>query len=85
MGVFNDAGELQEIVGTVTASGTYDGQPVIFLGKESYLLSSVMAVGRLPESVSADPIPETDNNTNSDTTVDSGDMDDADSSDSVEV
>ena len=85
VGVFNDAGELQEIVGTVTASGTYDGQPVIFLGKESYLLSSVMAVGRLPESVSADPIPETDNNTNSDTTVDSGDMDDADSSDSVEV
>ena len=86
VGVYNDVGELQEIVGTVTASGTYDGQPVIFIGNESYLLSSVMAVGRLPESVSADQIPETDNsNTNSNTTVDNGDMDDAvDSSDVVE-
>lgn len=85
VGVYNDVGELQEIVGTVTASGTYDGQPVIFIGNNSYLLSSVMAVGRLPEGVSADQIPETGNsNTNSDTTVDSGDMDDADSSDVVD-
>lgn len=86
VGVYNEEGALQEIVGTVTASGTYDGQPVIFIGNESYLLSSVMAVGRLPESVSADPIPEGDSsNTDSDTTVDSGDTDDAaDSSDLVE-
>lgn len=85
VGVYNDLGELQEIVGTVTASGTYDGQPVVFIGNNSYLLSSVMAVGRLPESVSADQPPETDNsNTNSDTTVDSDDMDDVDFSGSVE-
>lgn len=85
VGVYNDLGELQEIVGTVTASGTYDGQPVVFIGNNSYLLSSVMAVGRLPESVSADQTPETDNsNTNSDTTVDSDDMDDVDFSGSVE-
>ena len=84
VGVYNDMGELQEIVGTVTASGTYDGQPVIFIGKDSYLLSSVMAVGRLPESVSADQVPESDS-TDSDTTVDTGDKDDAvDSSDLVE-
>ena len=83
VGVYNDLGELQEIVGTVTASGTYDGQPVVFIGNNSYLLSSVMAVGRLPESVSADQLPET-GNTNSDTTVDSDDMDDVDFSGSVE-
>ena len=78
VGVYDDQGQLQELVGTVTASGTYDGEPVIFIGNNSYLLSSVMAVGRLPESVSADPVPGTgDNNTDSDTTVDSGDMDDA--------
>ena len=92
VGAYNDKGELQEIVGTVTASGTYDGQPVIFLGNESYLLSSVMAVGRLPQSVTPDALPDTDNTTedsnNSDippventdpdqNTVDNGDMDDA--------
>ena len=92
VGVYNDKGELQEIVGTVTASGTYDGQPVIFLGNESYLLSSVMAVGRLPQSVTPDALPGTGNTTedsnNSDippventdpdqNTVDNGDMDDA--------
>lgn len=49
VGVRDEEGNLQEIVGTVTASGTYDGQPVIFIGDKSYLLSSIMAVGRLPE------------------------------------
>lgn len=85
VGVYNDVGELQEIVGTVTASGTYDGQPVVFLGNQSYLLSSVMAVGRLPQSVAPDQIPESGTNNSNppvedvqpDTTVDSGDMDDA--------
>lgn len=83
VGIYNDVGELQEIVGTVTASGTYDGQPVIFIGNESYLLSSVMAVGRLPQSVPSDKVPETDELPDAvefpntlDTTVDSGDMDD---------
>ena len=72
-------------MGTVTASGTYDGQPVIFLGNESYLLSSVMAVGRLPQSVTPDSLPDTNNTTDdsdlppaeNQNTVDNGDMDDA--------
>lgn len=75
VGTYTKEGELQEIVGTVTASGTYDGQPVIFLGSESYLLSSVMAVGRLPESVSADQIPETEG----DAGAENGGTDDAES------
>ena len=38
-----------EIVGTVTATGTYNGQQVIFLGERYFPLSSIMAVGRLPD------------------------------------
>ena len=48
VGVKDEEGNLQEIVGTVTAAGTYDGHPVIFIGDKSYLLSSIMAVGKLP-------------------------------------
>lgn len=49
VGVYNqETKKIEEIVGTVTATGIYDGQQVIFLGDKSYTLSSVMAVGRLP-------------------------------------
>lgn len=39
----------EEIVGTVTATGTYNGQQVIFMGDKYYPLSSIMAVGTLPD------------------------------------
>ena len=39
-----------EIVGEVTATGTYNGQQVIFIGDKYYPLSSIMAVGTLPET-----------------------------------
>ena len=42
-------GELQEIVGPVTATGTKDGQHVIFINGEYYYLNEIMAVGRLPK------------------------------------
>lgn len=42
-------GKLEEIVGTVTATGTYGGEQVIFLDGVSYKISDIMAVGRLPE------------------------------------
>ena len=42
-------GELQELVGTVTATATKDGQQVIFMDDEYYYLNEIMAVGRLPE------------------------------------
>ena len=48
VGVYNEKGELKEIVGEVEGAGTYDGQQVIFIGGKSYLLSSIMAVGTLP-------------------------------------
>ena len=49
LGVYDDEGELQEIYGMVEGAVTYDGQQVIFVGGKSYLLSSIMAVGKLPE------------------------------------
>lgn len=50
--------ELQEIVGTVTGTGTLDGEQVVFIGEDSYYLNDIMAVGRLPakkDSAPADP------------------------------
>ncbi len=41
-------GTLQEIVGTVTGTGTMDGQPVVFVNDEYYYLNEIMAVGKLP-------------------------------------
>ena len=50
IGVYNqETKELEEIVGVVEGCGTYDGQQVVFVGGKSYLLSSIMAVGKLPE------------------------------------
>ena len=42
------SGELVEKVVTITGSGVWDGEQVLFAGDEVYKLSSVMAVGRLP-------------------------------------
>lgn len=54
VGVYDDDGKLHEIYGEVEAAGTYDGQQVIFIGGKSYFLSSIMAVGKLPEPVNKD-------------------------------
>ena len=46
-----DGKELREITGTVTGTGTVGGQQVIFLDDDqSYYLSDIMAVGRLPDA-----------------------------------
>ena len=49
LGIYNEkTKEIEELYGTVEASGTYDGKQVIFVNGESYFLSSIMAVGKLP-------------------------------------
>ncbi len=48
IGEIDDDGNLTEIVGQVTGTGTYQGQSVLFLDGEMYPLSSIMAVGTLP-------------------------------------
>lgn len=51
VGVWNEeTEELEEIVGTVQGTGTYDGNQVIYLDNgKGYLLSDIMAVGTLPK------------------------------------
>ena len=49
VGKLDEDGKLQEIVGTVTGTGTYQGVAVIFVDGEMYALNDIMAVGVLPE------------------------------------
>lgn len=58
VGVFDSSNTLTEIVGTVTATGTYSGKPVVFVDGVSYELSSIMAVGRLPDAKPSTPVQE---------------------------
>lgn len=46
-------GDLQELVGTVTGTGTLNGEQVIFIGDDSYYLSDIMAIGKLPATTTA--------------------------------
>ena len=59
VGIIEGTGEdakLQEISGKVTATGYYDGEPIIFLDDDkSYLLSSIMTVGKLPDKADTKP------------------------------
>lgn len=50
VGKLDDEGNLQEVVGKVTGTGTYQGAFVIFLDdNEMYYLTDIMAVGTLPD------------------------------------
>lgn len=53
VGEYDKSGNLQEIVGTVTATGTYNGQQVVFVDGVSYSMNSIMAVGRLPDDTAS--------------------------------
>ena len=47
--VYDKEGKLVgEKEGVVTGTGLYNGQRVIFVGDETYLLNQIMAVGKLP-------------------------------------
>lgn len=50
IGEYSSGRGLEEIVGVVTGTGTYDGDQVIFVNGKSYKLSSIMAVGVLPDA-----------------------------------
>jgi len=57
LGIYNEkTKEIEELYGTVEASGTYDGRQVIFVGGQSYFLSSIMAVGKLPPLEEKPPV-----------------------------
>lgn len=46
----NTDGTLNEIYGTVTATGLYGGEQIVFVNDKSYKLSQIMAIGKLPEN-----------------------------------
>lgn len=50
VGQYDNEGQLQEIVGEVTGTGTMGGQQVVFVGDKYYYMSEIMAVGTLPAS-----------------------------------
>lgn len=66
VGVYNETTkEMDEIVGVVQGTGTYDGQQVIYLDNgKGYFLSDIMAVGTLPpKEETPDPDENGDENT----------------------
>lgn len=60
---------LHEIVGTVTATGTLNGKQVVFIGDDSYYLTDVMAIGRLPKDPES-VVPDSDKDSNPDSDSD---------------
>ena len=60
VGVYNEeTKELEEVVGVVKGTGTYDGQQVIYLDNgKGYFLSEIMAVGTLPPKPEEPPDPD---------------------------
>ena len=46
---YDEDGNIEEVVGEVTGTGTYQGVSVVFVYDEMYALSDIMAVGTLPE------------------------------------
>ena len=75
VGVYNEqTKKMEEIVGEVQGTGTYNGQQVVYLDNgKGYFLSEIMAVGTLPEKADVgESGDETDNNT----TENNGDEDD---------
>ncbi len=72
VGVVDAAGNVEEIVGEVTATGVLNGVQVIFVNDVAYTLSQIMAIGRLPETSE-----DTEDGDEDDTTVDGVDPEDA--------
>lgn len=55
VGKYDGSGNLEELVGTVTGTGTKDGKQVVFVKDEYYYLNEIMAVGVLPKVEEKDP------------------------------
>lgn len=67
VGQYDAEGVLQEVVGTVTGTGSYGGEQVVFVGDKYYYMNEIMAVGRLPETEASEGADaETEGETQSD-------------------
>ena len=47
---YDEEGNYQEVIGEVTATGSYGGEQVIFVGEDMYYMTQIIAVGRLPST-----------------------------------
>lgn len=54
IGEVGSDGSVAETYGTVTGTGMYSGEQVVFIDGKSYKLSQIMAVGKLPDNESDD-------------------------------
>jgi flagellar basal-body rod modification protein FlgD len=45
---YDSSGQLVQTVGTVTGTGQSNGEQVVFVGDQTYYLSEITAIGRLP-------------------------------------
>ena len=55
MGIVDKNGQLVgEKTGTITATGTYNGQRVVYMGDKYYPINQILAVGVLPEGNGSD-------------------------------
>ncbi len=73
--VEDSEGKLQTITGTVTGSGLYSGETIVFVDGKAYSLSQVMAIGKIPddflkEEEDGDTTTDTDNSTDTDNNTD---------------
>ena len=49
VGQYDANGNLQQLTGVVSGTGTYGGEQVVFVNDKYYYMNEIMAVGRLPE------------------------------------
>lgn len=56
VGQYDSNGILQEIVGTVTGTGTMGGEQVVFVNDKYYYMNEIMAVGTLPQAEKAEDV-----------------------------
>ena len=47
---YDEAGNYSERIGTVTATGSYSGEQVIFMNDQMFYMTQIIAVGRLPST-----------------------------------
>ena len=67
---YDKDGQYNELIGTVTATGSYGGEQVIFVDDQMYYMTQIIAVGRLPSTEAANNTNNNSTNGTTDTTTD---------------
>lgn len=67
---YDKDGQYNELIGTVTATGSYGGEQVIFVDDQMYYMTQIIAVGRLPSTEAGNHTNNNSTNGTTDTTTD---------------